>query len=134
MSAEENMALARRFITARVKSKGDLDAVDEMLLPGFVSHTELLPGQEPGREGVKWAAAQLSAAVSNASVLVEDQVAAGDKVVTRYIVRATHDRGELMGLAPSGREMTNMGIVIHRISEGKIAEEWGIGTVGSNLM
>ncbi len=132
MSAEENMALARRFMEARVK--GDLDAVDEMLPPDFVSHTELLPGQQPGREGVKWAAAQLSAAVSNASLLVEDQVAAGDKVVTRFITRATHDRGELMGLAPSGREMTNMGIVIHRISEGKIAEEWGIGTIGSNLM
>jgi serine phosphatase RsbU (regulator of sigma subunit)/predicted ester cyclase len=118
-------------MAARVK--GDLDAVDEMLPPDFVSHTELLPGQQPGREGVKWAAAQLSAAVSNASLLVEDQVAAGDKVVTRFITRATHDRGELMGLAPSGREMTNMGIVIHRISEGKIAEEWGIGTIGSNL-
>jgi serine phosphatase RsbU (regulator of sigma subunit)/predicted ester cyclase len=131
MSAEENMALARSFMAARVK--GDLDAVDEMLPPDFVSHTELLPGQQPGREGVKWAAAQLSAAVSNASLLVEDQVAAGDKVVTRFITRATHDRGELMGLAPSGREMTNMGIVIHRISEGKIAEEWGIGTIGSNL-
>jgi len=131
MSAEENMALARRFMAARVK--GDLDAVDEMLPPNFVSHTELLPGQEPGREGVKWAAAQLTAAVSNASVLVEDQVAAGDKVVTRFITRATHDRGELMGLAPSGKEMANMGIVIHRIVEGKIAEEWGIGTIDSNL-
>jgi serine phosphatase RsbU (regulator of sigma subunit)/predicted ester cyclase len=131
MSAEQNMALARRFLEARVK--GDLDAVDEMLPPDFISHTELLPGQEPGREGIIWAAAQLSEAVSNASVLVEDQVAAGDKVVTRLIVRATHDRGEIMGLAPSGREMTNMGIVIHRISEGKIAEEWGIGTIGSKL-
>ena len=131
MSAEQNMALARRFLEARVK--GDLDAVDEMLPPGFISHTELLPGQEPGREGIIWAAAQLSEAVSNASVLVEDQVAADDKVVSRLIVRATHDRGEIMGLAPSGREMTNMGIVIHRISGGKIAEEWGIGTIGSRL-
>jgi serine phosphatase RsbU (regulator of sigma subunit)/predicted ester cyclase len=131
MSAEQNMALARRFLEARVK--GEMDAVDEMLPPDFISHTELLPGQEPGREGIIWAAAQLSEAVSNASVLVEDQVAAGDKVVTRLIVRATHDRGEIMGLAPSGREMTNMGIVIHRISAGKIAEEWGIGTIGSKL-
>jgi serine phosphatase RsbU (regulator of sigma subunit)/predicted ester cyclase len=131
MSAEQNMALARRFLEARVK--GDLDAVDEMWPPDFISHTELLPGQEPGRQGIIWAAAKLSAAVSNASVLVEDQVAADDKVVSRLIVRATHDRGEIMGLAPSGREMTNMGIVIHRISEGKIAEEWGIGTIGSKL-
>ncbi len=131
MSAEENMALARRFMEARVK--GDVDALDEMLPPEFVSHTKLLPEEEPGREGVIWAAAQVADAVSNASVLVEDQVAANDKVVTRFIVHSTQDRGEIMGLAPSGREMTNRVILIHRISEGKIAEEWGIGTIGSNL-
>jgi predicted ester cyclase len=131
MPVEENMALARRFIEARVK--GDLDAMDEMMAPDFVSHSKLLPGQEPGREDEKWATAQLSAAVSNASVLAEDQVAAGDKVVTRFIVRPTHDRGELMGVAPTGRELTNNVIVIHRISGGKIAEEWSMGTMGSKL-
>jgi serine phosphatase RsbU (regulator of sigma subunit)/predicted ester cyclase len=131
-SAEENnMALARRFMEARVK--GDVDALDEMLPPDFVSHTKLLPEEDPGREGVIWAAAQVADAISNASVLVEDQVAANDKVVTRFIVHSTHDRGEIMGLAPSGREMTNRVILIHRISEGKIAEEWGIGTIGSNV-
>ncbi len=127
MSAEENMALARRFIEAGIK--GNLDEIDEMLAPDYVSHNKLLPGQEPGREGVKRATAQLSATVSNASVLFEDQVAAGDKVVTRFIVRGTHDRGELMGVAPTGRELTWMAIFIHRISEGKIAEEWG-GSMG----
>jgi ketosteroid isomerase-like protein len=43
MSAEENMALARRFLQARVK--GDVDAVDEMLAPDYVSHTTQNPGQ-----------------------------------------------------------------------------------------
>jgi SnoaL-like polyketide cyclase len=94
---------------------------------------QLLPGQEPGPEGLKWATPQLSAAVSNASVLVEDQVAADEKVVTHFIVRGTHDRGELMGLTPNGREMTTMAIAIHRIEGGKSAEEWSIGTIGSNL-
>ena len=131
MSAEQNMALARRFMEARVK--GDVDALEEMLPPDFISHTKLLPEEEQGREGVIWAAAQVAGAISNASVVVEDQVAQGDKVVTRFIVHSTHDRGEIMGLAPSGREMTNRVILIHRISEGKIAEEWGIGTIGSNL-
>jgi serine phosphatase RsbU (regulator of sigma subunit) len=54
-------------------------------------------------------------------------------VVTRFIVHSPHDRGELMGVAPSGREITNRAIVIHRIVEGKIAEEWGMGTIGSTL-
>jgi ketosteroid isomerase-like protein len=127
MSVEENMALARRFMEARVK--GNLDAVDEMMAPDYVNHTSLLSVQEPDREGVKWATAQLSAAVSDASVHFEDQVAAGDKVVTRLVAHAAHDRGELMGVAPTGRELTWMAIFIHRISEGKIVEEWG-GSMG----
>jgi serine phosphatase RsbU (regulator of sigma subunit)/predicted ester cyclase len=131
MSTEQNMALARRFMEARVK--GDVYALEEMLPPDFVSHTKLLPEEVQGRDGVIWAAAQVAGAISNASVVVEDQVAQGDKVVTRFTVHSTHDRGEIMGLAPSGRQMTNRVILIHRISEGKIAEEWGIGTIGSNL-
>jgi ketosteroid isomerase-like protein len=131
MSAEENMALARRFLEAQVK--GDLDAMDEMMSPDFVGHTKLLPDQEPDREGKKWAYAQFSAATSNASIHFEDQVAAGDKVVSRFIVHPTHDRGELMGLAPSGKELVYMPIGIHRIEGGKIAEEWGGGSGLSEL-
>jgi predicted ester cyclase len=40
-------------------------------------------------------------------------------------MHATHDRGELMGLAPTGRELTWMPFFIHRIERGKIAEQWG---------
>ena len=127
LSEEESKALARRFLEAHVK--GDLDAVDEMMAPDFVGHTKLFPGQGSGREGVKWATARLSAAISNVSIFFGDQVAGGDKVVTRFIVRATHDRGEFMGLAPTGTEMSNKAIAIHRIVEGKIAEEWSIGTI-----
>jgi serine phosphatase RsbU (regulator of sigma subunit)/predicted ester cyclase len=130
-SAEENMALARRFIEARVK--GDLDAVDEIMAPDYVSHTKLLPGQEPGREGEKRALARLSAAVSVTHFTIEDQIVQGDKVVSRFVVHATHDRGELMGVGPTGREVTDMAVVIHRIEGGKIAEEWGMGTLGSKL-
>src|SRR5918992_2351650 len=131
MSAEENMALARRLMEARVR--GDVDALDEMLTPDFVTHTRLVPDQPPGREGEKWVAAQLAAAFSNRRFVVEDQVAAGDKVVTRFVVHVTHDRGELMGVAPSGKVMTNKIIMIHRIEGGRIAEEWSIGTLGLKL-
>jgi ketosteroid isomerase-like protein len=130
-SAEENMALARRLMEARVER--DLVALDEMLTPDYVTHTKLVPGQPPGREGEKWAVAQLSAALSNRSVHFEDQVAAGDKVVSRLVVHVTHDRGELMGVAPSGKVMTNKVIMIHRIEGGRIAEEWSIGTLGLKL-
>ena len=117
MSAEENMALARRFLEANFK--GDLEAMDEMMAPDFVGHTKLLPDQQPDREGQKWAYAHFSAAVSNLSILFEDQIAAADKVVTRFIVHATHDRGELMGVAPSGEELVYMPIAIHRVAGGR---------------
>jgi predicted ester cyclase len=131
VSVEENKALARHFMEALVT--GDLEAMDEAMAADFVSHAGLFSDQEPDREDTMWAIAQVSAAVSNASVHFEDQVAGGDKVVTRCIARATHDRGELMGVAPSGKEMTNTFIVIHRVERGKIAEEWSIGTMAWNL-
>jgi serine phosphatase RsbU (regulator of sigma subunit)/predicted ester cyclase len=120
--AEENMALARRFMEARIK--GNLEAVDEMMAPDFVNHTSLLSVQEPDRDDAIRAIAQLSRAISNPSIHFEDQVAQGDKVVSRFVVHATHDRGELMGVAPTGRELTWMPFFIHRIEGGKIAEEW----------
>jgi serine phosphatase RsbU (regulator of sigma subunit)/ketosteroid isomerase-like protein len=132
MSAEQNMALARRFMEARVVER-DLAAVDEMLAPDFVNHNKLVPGQEPDREDYLRGIAAFHAALSPGSLIIEDQVAGADKVATRFIVHAIHDRGKLMGVAPTGRELTNRAIVVHRIVKGKIAEEWGMGTIGSTL-
>jgi serine phosphatase RsbU (regulator of sigma subunit)/predicted ester cyclase len=132
LSVEENMALARRFMEAR-GVKWDLDAVDEMLAPDFINHNKLVPGQEPDREDYLQGIAAFHAALSPGRLIIEDQVAGGDKVVSRFIVHAMHDRGELMGVAPTGRELTNRAIVVHRIVEGKIAEEWGMGTIGGTL-
>ncbi len=131
MSAEQNKALVRRFLEARVET--DLDAVDEILAPDFVCRFKLVPGQQPGREGLKQALAELNAAMSNRRLIVEGQVAEGDEVWTRFTVRSTHDRGELMGVAPTGRELSSRSIEIHRIEEGKIAEVWGVGTAGLKL-
>jgi serine phosphatase RsbU (regulator of sigma subunit) len=71
--------------------------------------------------------------MSNVRFLVEDQVAEGDKVVSRLTVHATHDRKELMGIAPTGREVSFKSIEIHRISGGKITEYWALGTAGLKL-
>jgi predicted ester cyclase len=131
MSAKQNMALARCFMEARIN--GDLDTVDEMMAPHFVNHNRLLPGQESDREDYLRGISAYQAALSERRLIIEDQVAGDDKVVTRFMVRATHDRGELMGVAPTSKELTNRAIVIHRIVEGKIAEEWGMGTMGAKL-
>jgi serine phosphatase RsbU (regulator of sigma subunit)/predicted ester cyclase len=129
--AEENKALVRRFMKARAKA--DLNAIEEMMALNFISH-DFFPSQQPGREGLKRRIAEIAATFSNRRRFIEDQVAEGDKVVTRYTLRATHDRRELMGVAPTGREVSYKAIVIHRISGGKIAEEWGLTTSESELM
>src|SRR5918995_473708 len=121
----------RRFLEAQ--AKGSLNVIDEVLTPHFVDH-DRLPGQAPDREGYKRAIAEYHAAFSNVRFLVEDQVAEGDKVVTRFIVRATHDLGELMGVAPTGREVTYKAMAIHRIVGDKIVEEWAEGSNISAVM
>jgi serine phosphatase RsbU (regulator of sigma subunit)/ketosteroid isomerase-like protein len=132
MSVEENMALVRRFFEARVKT--DLDAPDKMLAPDFVSHTRVLPGHKPDREGYKLTIAEYAATFSNRRFIVEEQIAQADKVVTRFSVHVTHDRKAFLGVAPTGRETTYKTIFIHRIEGGKIAEERSLGTVVPRLM
>src|SRR5215204_2098735 len=129
---EKNKALVRRFFEARVKT--DLDTLDKMLAPDFVSHTNRLAGQPPDREGYKLQVANSVSAFSDVRFVIEEQIAAGDKVVSRISGRGTHDRRELLDTAPTGREITSMAIFIHRISEGKISEEWGTGTGSSELL
>jgi predicted ester cyclase len=131
VSVEENMALARRFFEARVKT--DLDALDKMLAPDFVSHTAA-PGQQLDRESYMRHAAESVSAFSDVRFVIEDQVAAGDKVVTRISGRGTYARSELLGTTPTGTEIASIAIFIHRISEGKISEEWGAGTGRSELL
>src|SRR5918993_3428796 len=102
-SAEENMALARRFMEARVV-KRDLDAVAEMLAPDFVNRNKLLPGQKPDREDYLRGIAAFHAAQSEGQLIIEDQVAGGDKVVTRFVVHGPHDRGYAKETAPRARD------------------------------
>ena len=81
-------------------------------------HTKLFPGQRSNlsdRQAYKRSVAEYFAAFSNVRFLIEDQIAEGDKVVTRFSVSGTHDRREIMSVAPSGREVSYMTIVIQRI-------------------
>jgi serine phosphatase RsbU (regulator of sigma subunit)/predicted ester cyclase len=128
MSIEENKALVRRFLQAH--ANGDVDTVDEMLAPDFVDHN-LMPGQQPGREGYLRALTEYHAAYSDTRYLIEKQLAEGDEVVTTFAVSATHDRGEWMGLVPTGKQFQALLILVHRVLGGKIiTDEW---TQGSGL-
>src|SRR5215204_1177673 len=131
MSVEENKALVRRFLEAH--AKGDLDTLKEMLAPDFVDHN-LIPGQQPGREGYLGAFTEYQAAYSHTRYVIEKQIAEGDEVVTSFSASATHDRGEYMGLAPTGNEFKALLVLIHRIVGGIITDEWSQGSGLAELM
>ena len=83
-----------------------------------------MPGQGPTREDFKRSVAQMLDDFSTTSFTIEEQIAEGDTVVTKYRESGVF-RGEWMGVPPTGEEETGGGIYIHRISGGKITEEWG---------
>ena len=122
--SEENKAILRR-VTDEVFTRGNLDVVDELLAPDYVLHDPGVPGGElRGTESFKqqWVS-MFRSAFPDLQLSVEDQVAEGDKVVTRYTGRGTH-QGELMGIPPTNNEAVVSGIIISRVSDGRIEEEW----------
>jgi serine phosphatase RsbU (regulator of sigma subunit)/ketosteroid isomerase-like protein len=119
-SEENNKALVRRFFE-EVANQGNLDVADELLAPGFVDH-DVIPGKVADIEDVKGNVAELQASFSDYHFSIKEQVAEGDKVVTRTIYNATHDQEEYRGVIPSGARITMETVTIHHVIEGKIVE------------
>ncbi len=123
MSSEENKALMGRFLE-EVFNKKNLAAIDEFIAPDQVDHT--LPAFLPSTpEGTKRAIDMFLKAFPDVQLTVDDMVAEGDRVVTRYTSRGTQ-KGVFMGIPPSGKQMTVSSIIIARFADGKIVEEWGL--------
>jgi predicted ester cyclase len=121
---ENNKALVRRF-NEKVYNRGNMDVADELLAPNFVSR-DTLTGEEASREDLKREIAEQAATSSDLHFSIEEQIAEGDKVVTRSIGSGTHDLAEYEGLAPSGVRITIENIDIYRVVEGKIVDERGV--------
>jgi steroid delta-isomerase-like uncharacterized protein len=96
MSAEENKALARRW-AEDIMNQRNLDVVDEIYASDFVAHDPTMPEDIRGVEGRREFYGMYQSAFPDAEITIEDQVAEGDKVVTRWTGRGTH-QGELMGV------------------------------------
>jgi steroid delta-isomerase-like uncharacterized protein len=122
MSAQDGKSMHRRFVEEAF-NRGNLDVADEIYAPSFVAHDPTTPEEQRSPGDVKRFVAMYRSAFSDGRSTVEDQVAEGDTVVYRWTYRGTHD-GELMGIAPTGKEVTIWGITISRIEDGKIVEEW----------
>jgi len=121
-TSEENKAVVRRQ-EEELFTRGNLDAADEIYAPGYVGHDPSNPEDIRGLEAAKQAAADYRRAFPDLRVTLEDLIAEGDKVVARLRFRGTH-RGELDGIAPTGRRVDCSGIVVSRMEGGKFAEDW----------
>jgi predicted ester cyclase len=120
--SEENKAVARREIE-ELFARGNFDVADEIYHPDYVGH-EPTSGDIRGIEGAKQFAAGYRQAFPDLQPTVEDQGAEGDKVVTRFSARGTH-QGETEDFGPpTGNRMEITGITIERFAQGKIVEDW----------
>ena len=124
MTAEENKALARRLFEEAF-GQGNVDVVDEVLDPDFVCYDpNSETGEIRGADTIKGEIEYFRNAVPDLTYTVEDQVAEGDEVVTRYTATGTH-QGEFFGAAGTGNRIEMSGIQIDRFDEsGKMIEEW----------
>ena len=122
VSAEENKALVRRAFEEGWNT-GNLDVFDEVDAQGYILHDPSVPEDVVGIDGIKGFASMFLQAFPDLHFAIEDQIAEGDKVVTRWTSSATH-QGELMGVAPTGNRTGVSGVTISRISNGKLAEDW----------
>ena len=122
MSAEENKACSRR-VFEEVWNQGKLYLIGELFATDFVGH---IPGgpEIHGQEGVKQVLTMFRTAFPDIKLTVEDQIAEGDKGVTRLTYSGTH-KGELMGIQPTGLQATWTGITFCRYAGGKTVEAWG---------
>jgi steroid delta-isomerase-like uncharacterized protein len=121
MSAQ-NKAAARRLLE-EFFVQGNFDVADEIVDKNYVGHDIAMPEPLRGPEGLKQQAKGYREAFPDLKMKIEDQFAEGDKVVTRWTASGTH-KGDLFGIAPTGKQTTVEGITIDRFSGGKIAESW----------
>ncbi len=128
MTIEENKAIVRRAYEDGMNKK-NLAIIDEVFAPEYVAH---FPGVPPirGVDNIKELIKAFIAAFPDIVFTVEDQIAEGDKVATRWTARGTH-QGEFRGfppkthgIPPTGKEVSFSATDIYRISGGKIVEEW----------
>jgi predicted ester cyclase len=128
---KRNKALVARF-NKEVIENGDEAAFRELIAPDFVNRTAP-PGSPAGPQGmIRTFNRVLRPAFPDLRVEIHDQIAEGDKVMTRKTLRGTH-RGEIFGVPATGREVRIDVIDIVRLREGRYAEHWGINTLSAVL-
>ena len=117
----DTKALVRRLFE-EVWNQGNLAAIDELFAPSYVRYDPAAP-EAKGLAGFKQLVVMLRTAFPDLHFTLEEIIAEGDKVMTRALLRGTH-RGEYLGIAPTGKPVAVMGMVVVRIAHGKFQEGW----------
>lgn len=121
MSAETNKALVLASIDEGWNAR-HLAIFDQLLHPDLVDHS--IPSGLPAtREGAKQLATYVWRAFPDLRFTIEDQIAEGNKVTTRWTARGAHSR-PLLAITPTGRQVVVTGIRIDRILHEQIRETW----------
>lgn len=119
---EENARGSRRIIE-EIFGAGKYELADELIAADARGHDPSLPEALVGPEGVKDSARGYRAAFPDLKLTIEQVIAQGDDVAVRWTAKGTH-KGELFGIAATGKEATVTGISIDRWANGKVAESW----------
>jgi len=120
--SETNKTVVRRLFE-EVWNKGNLPVTDELFAPNYVHHDSSTPDVGRGPESEKKRATLYRTAFPDLRLTIEDIIAEGETVMARWSCRGTH-KGDLSGIAPTGKQFTISGISIARIANGKMAEGW----------
>lgn len=119
MSTEQNKDNDRRLVEGL--NQGNVAVFDEVTVPNYVGHESSTTMQ--GLEAYKQFLSAYLTAFPDLHFTIEDQVAEGNKVATRITARGTH-QGSLMGIPPTGKQITVTGLYIVRYANGKAEESW----------
>jgi predicted SnoaL-like aldol condensation-catalyzing enzyme len=122
-SSNASAAVVRRFVE-EYQNTGEEGVALELLAPDFVDHSPFGPFT-PDRDGVLGLFRMLRGSFPDLHAVIHDQLADGDKVVTRKTFHGTH-RGELMGIPPTGTEVAFDVIDIVRVRDGLMVEHWNV--------
>jgi len=132
VTPEENKDLIRRYIQAIDNNQtSDSSILDEYTAEDFVAHNPPIPGVSLDRDGMKQAAEIFRVATPGRHD-IGVQVAEDDLVVSHILGRGVH-AGELLGIPATNKEVENVGVVIHRVRDGKIVEFWSVTDVARVL-
>jgi steroid delta-isomerase-like uncharacterized protein len=118
--SESNKALVRRLCEEAI-SKGNFGVLDETLAPDYV-YREPTVGEKKGKNGLRELVTMYRTAFPDLKMTIDEQIAEGDKVFTRWTATGTH-RGVLMGFPPTGKQVRVQGATVTRFANGKIAED-----------